>query len=109
MSAEYLERKSKSQTSGLSKEIDEVLSSKQLPSYLAEGIDAVRHIGNFAAHPTKSTRSGEIVNVEPGEAEWLLDILEGLFNFFFVQPAELQRKRDVLNKKLEDAGKPPMK
>ncbi len=104
-----LREKAKVKHQDLSKEIDEVLSSKQLPSYLAEGIDAVRNIGNFAAHPIKSTSSGEIVDVEPGEAEWLLDLLEGLFDFYFISPAELQRKREVLNKKLADAGKPPMK
>ena len=93
----------------LSKEIDEVLASKQLPSQLAEGIDAVRHIGNFAAHPIKSKSSGEIVDVEPGEAEWQLDVLEGLFDHYFIAPAELKRKREALNKKLEDAGKPPLK
>lgn len=95
--------------SDLSKEIEEVLQSKQLPSHLAQAIDAVRNIGAFAAHPIKSTNTGEIVDVEPGEAEWLLDVLEGLFDFYFVQPAELARKREALNKKLTDAGKPPMK
>lgn len=93
----------------LNNEIEEALSSKQLPSHLAKGIDAVRTIGNFAAHPIKSTSTGEIVEVESGEAEWLLDILEGLFDFYFIQPAELQRKKEALNKKLTDAGKPPMK
>jgi hypothetical protein len=29
----------------------------------------VRTIGNFAAHPIKSTSTGTIVDVEPGEAE----------------------------------------
>lgn len=96
-------------TSNLNKEIGDVLASKQLPSYLAEGIDAVRNIGNFAAHPIKSTSTGEIVAVEPGEAEWLLDLLEGLFDFYFAQPAELKRKKEALNKKLADAGKPSMK
>lgn len=104
-----LREKAKVKPQDLSKEIDEVLSSKQLPSYLSEGIDAVRIIGNFAAHPIKSTSTGEIVDVEPGEAEWLLDILEGLFDFYFIQPAELQRKREALNKKLANAGKPSMK
>jgi hypothetical protein len=95
--------------SDLSKEIDEVLNSRSLPSHLAEAIDAIRNIGNFAAHPIKSTNTGEIVDVEPGEAEWLLDVLEGLFDFYFVQPAVLQKKRDALNKKLAEAGKPVMK
>lgn len=93
----------------LSREIDEILSSKQLPPHLANSIDAVRQVGNFAAHPIKSTSTGSIVEVEPGEAEWLLDVLEGMFQFFFVGPAETERKRDALNKKLADAGKPPMK
>jgi len=93
----------------LSDEIQQVLDSKKLPSHLSEAIDAVRNIGNFAAHPIKSTNSGEIVEVELGEAEWLLDVLEGLFDFYFVQPAILQRKRAELNEKLGEAGKPPMK
>jgi len=93
----------------LNEEIDELLSNKALPTYLAKSVDAIRNIGNFAAHPLKSTNSGEIVAVEPGEAEWGLDVLEGLFDFYFVQPAEIERKRNKLNKKLGDIGKPPMK
>jgi hypothetical protein len=53
--------------------------------------------------------TGEIIDVEPGEAEWLLNVLEGLFDHYFVQPAILAAKKDALNKKLADAGKPPMK
>lgn len=95
--------------SDLSKEIDDVLASKALPSDLAAAIDAIRNIGNFAAHPQKSTNTGAIIEVEPGEAEWLLDVLESLFDFCFVRPAQLAAKRDALNKKLAEAGKPPMK
>jgi hypothetical protein len=93
----------------LAREIDEILARKELPTYLAEAVDGVRNIGNFAAHPIKSASTGEIVDVEPGEAEWLLDVLEGLFDFYFVQPALLKAKRDALNKKLKDVGKPAMK
>jgi hypothetical protein len=93
----------------LAKEIDQVLSSGQLPSNLAEAIDAIRIIGNFAAHPIKSTNSGEVLPVEQGEAEWTLDVLEGLFDFYFVQPALLSQKRAALNAKLAAAGKPPVK
>jgi hypothetical protein len=93
----------------LVKEIEEVIKSNSLPSYLSESIDAIRHIGNFAAHPTKSTSTGEIIEVEPGEAEWLLDVIESLFDFYFVQPAILQTKKVALNAKLSLAGKLPMK
>jgi hypothetical protein len=57
----------------------------------------------------KSKASGEILPVEPGEAEWNLDTLESLFDYYFVQPAIVKRKKDTLNKKLAEAGKPPMK
>jgi len=89
--------------------IDEVLASNALPSHLADAIDAIRNIGVFAVHPLKSTNTGEILDVEPGEAEWLLDTLEGLFDFYFIQPAILTKKRDTLNLKLAEVGKPPMK
>ena len=49
----------------LAKEIEQVIPI--LPSHLASAIDAVRHVGNFAAHPLKSTNSGEILDVEPGK------------------------------------------
>lgn len=93
----------------LAKEIQEVIDSGKLPSHLSESIDAIRNIGNFASHPIKSTSSGEIVDVEAGEAEWLLDVLESLFDFYFVQPAIIKAKREALNLKLSDAGKTPMK
>lgn len=93
----------------LAREIQEVLDSGKLPPSLAVNIDAIRNIGNFAAHPIKSQSTGEIVNVEPHEAEWNLDVLEELFDFYFVQPAKAAAKKSALDKKLADAGKPPSK
>lgn len=93
----------------LSKEIQQVIDTGNLPSLLADSIDAIRNIGNFAAHPTKDKSTGEIVEVEPGEAEWLLDVLEDLMDFYFIQPQKAAERKAELNKKLEAVGKPPMK
>lgn len=93
----------------LSTEIQEVIDSGKLPSSILESIDAVRNIGNFAAHPNKSKITGEIASVEPHEAEWTLDVLESLFDLYLVQPEIIKRKRAALDKKLKDTGKPPMK
>lgn len=90
-------------------QIQEVLDSGKLPSHISDNLDAVRNIGNFAAHPMKSQATGEIVDVEPGEAEWNLDVLEALFDFYFVAPARSAARKAALNKKLGDAGKPPIK
>jgi hypothetical protein len=93
----------------LADEIQQVLDSGKLPTQLAESIDAIRNIGNFSAHPMKSKVSGDILPVEPHEAEWNLDVLEALFDFYYVQPAIIAKKRAALNAKLGSAGKPPMK
>jgi len=90
-------------------EIQEVIDSGKLPSTLSESIDAIRNIGNFGSHPIKSTNTGEIVDVEPGEAEWNLDVLEELFDHYLVKPKRIQAKRAALDKKLVEAGKKPMK
>ena len=104
-----LHEKAKTKAKDLAPQIQEVLDSGKLPSHLEDAIDGVRVIGNFAAHPIKSAHTGEVIEVEPGEAEWLLETLEGFFDFYFVQPAKLEKKRDALNKKLEKAGKPQLK
>lgn len=96
-------------SSNLADEINEILSSGKLPSHISGAIDGVRAIGNFAAHPEKSQTTGQIVDVEAGEAEWLLDTIEALFDYYYVQPAVLKAKQDSLNKKLKDIGKPPIK
>jgi hypothetical protein len=93
----------------LSEEIEEFINTQNAPSYLNDAIDAIRNIGNFAAHPLKSTSTGEIVDVEAGEAEWLIEVIEFLFDFAFVQPKKSEERRNRLNDKLKDLGKPPMK
>lgn len=97
-----------SKSDNLSSAIDDALKSS-LPKYIAENLDAIRNIGNFAAHPMKCANTGEIVPVEPQEAEWNLDVLDSLFDFYFVMPAANEARKAALNQKLSDAGKKTMK
>lgn len=89
----------------LAKEIDEIIARGALPATLSGNLDALRVIGNFAAHPQKSKITGEIFPVEPHEALWNLEVLEGLFEILCVAPARNQSRKDELNKKLREAGK----
>ncbi len=91
----------------LANQIDEVLP--KLPSQIAQNVDAIRNIGNFAAHPLKSQQTGLIVDVKPLEAEWTLNVLEELFDFYYVQPAKQKQQREALDAKLQRFGKRPMK
>jgi Domain of unknown function (DUF4145) len=100
--------KSATKAKDLYDQIEEVTGSGNLPSHISEGLHVVRNIGNIAAHSLKSTTTGAIVDVEPGEAEWNLDVIDMLFDFYFVQPAIAAKRKAELNKKLRDIGKPEL-
>jgi len=80
-----------------------------LPKEIADNINAIRNIGNFASHPLKEQQTGQIIDVEKGEAEWDIEVLIDLFDFYYVKPAAAKEKRDALNAKLHSLGKPPLK
>lgn len=97
-----------SKNSNLDRAIEEA-KAKGLPSHIADQLDAMRVIGNFAAHAQKSINTGEILPVEPHEAEWNLDVLDMLFDYCYVQPAKTAARRAALDAKLAEAGKPLLK
>lgn len=93
----------------LDAEINKFIQLPNIPSHLTDAVDAVRTIGNIAAHPTKDKNTGTIVDVESGEAEWLIEVIEALFDFTFIQPKKLEERRSRLNEKLKELGKPELK
>jgi hypothetical protein len=93
---QLLEEKGNIKKDDLANEIQEVIDSNQLPTHLNE---AIRNIGNFSTHPMKSKTTGQIVDVEDGEAEWNLEVLEGLFDFYSVQRAAIKKKKEALKAK----------
>lgn len=92
----------------LANAIQAALDATIFPLSLSENLDAIRGIGNFAAHPIKGTNAAAIASVEPEEAEWNLDVLEELLDFVYVQPAKSKVRREKLNEKLAAHGKPPL-
>lgn len=97
----------------LAKEIDLLLNesdpSKAIPASLRMTVDAVRGFGNFSAHPITDQTTLQIIDVEPEEAEWCLEVIEEMFQHFYVRPAEAAARKAALNAKLAQAGKPPAK
>jgi len=81
----------------------------KVPTHIGDSIDAVRQVGNYAAHPTKTKDTGIIVDVEPDEAELSLEVIEQLFDFYYVQPARSSRTRAKINEKLAASGKQELK
>lgn len=97
----------------LAKQIDAFLAetdpAKIAPMAIRDEVDTIRNFGNFSAHPITDQTTLQIIDVEPHEAEHCLEIVEALFQFFYVQPAESAKRRASLNAKLGSAGKPPAK
>jgi hypothetical protein len=99
----------KNKDDNLAKQIDKLLNAKVLPTHIHETVDAIRGFGNFGAHPINDQTSLQIIDVEPQEAEWCLEILEALFDHFYVGPAAARKRKAELDAKLTAAGKPPSK
>ena len=60
-------------------------------------LQVMRRVANFGAHPKKSTNSNEIIDVEVGEADIMLnrrgDLINELFDYLFIKP---QRQKEFL-------------
>ena len=74
----------------LAREIDLLLNEpdpkKAIPHKLRETVDGIRNFGNFAAHPIDDKTALQVIDVEDHEAEWCLEIIEELFEHFYVGP-----------------------
>jgi uncharacterized protein DUF4145 len=92
----------------LHQEIEAVAALNALPSTLAQDLHVIKEVGNFAVHPSKSLHPDQVVDTEPGEALWLLEILDALFDFAFVAPIKAAERRQALNEKLVGAGRKPL-
>jgi hypothetical protein len=72
----------------------------QYPSGLGDNLDSLREIGNWTAHTkTNKDDQAEVIEASAEEAEWSLDILDRLFNYFIVGPAKDAAMRHSINAK----------
>ena len=88
--------------------IQHVIDEGNVPSHIAESLHTLRELGNFAAHPNKSTNTAEVIEVEHGEAEWCLDVIDALYDHYFVGPAKTQQAKNAVNEKRKEAGLQPI-
>jgi hypothetical protein len=84
--------------SNLDSEIKEAKQLHQYPSYIKDVINNVKSIGEYGAHPNM-TAADQIIDVEPEEARWSLNVLELLFEFHFIGPEKVRRMQNAISKK----------
>ena len=74
----------------------------KLPSYVQSFVDHIRELGNIAAHPMQDKATALILDVEPSEAEWMLELLEELLDHYYAKPAAAAAKQVALKAKLQN-------
>ena len=97
-----LREKLGAQARDLYREIRWAIENANLPSSVVDLLDVPRKVGNKAAHPTLK-EAGVIVDVEPWEAEWCLEIVEALFDHVFVLPAKNRERLERLGQEPSDS------
>lgn len=89
----------------LNNEIKELLKQNVIPSYIKDDLHSLRTGGAVAAHPFKDIVTSQILDVAPEEAEHLLDVLEALFDFCFVEAKKAEARRKAIEEKYEKKSK----
>jgi len=80
-------------------QIEYVISNKLLPADLLEILHEVRDIGNFAAHP-KFDLQGVILDTTQEEADFNLDVINQLFDYYFIREERIKAiKKSIQSKK----------
>ncbi len=81
-------------------EIEWTIANAGLPGYITDSLHEPRVVGNMGAHPTKSDE-GEYIEVKAGEADWMLDVLDSLFEFYFIAKARAATRKAELAERLD--------
>jgi hypothetical protein len=85
---------------GLAEQIQRAVASPAMPDYLKEALETLAKVAKLESGTAKSYRCDALAPVSDGEAEWFLDVLKPLFEFYYVQPARLRRKRYAIEERI---------
>lgn len=92
----------------LSDRIDDFKNDTSRPYELRQNLHYLRELGDFVAHTQKDDQA-RIVNVDAVEAEWTLDVIERLFDYFIVTPTRDKEMRSSIDEKLKETGRKAIK
>jgi hypothetical protein len=92
----------------LAKQIDKFIADPHHPSNAKDNLHYLREMGDFGAHTKTDAATGEIIEVTRDEAEWTLDVVDGLFDYFIIRPTRDAARRVEMDEKLKKAGRKPI-
>ncbi|NLD43188.1 MAG: hypothetical protein GX657_06820, partial [Chloroflexi bacterium] len=85
---------------GLSDQIRQAVIASDLPPYLKQALQTLVRVAKLEPGSSKSEKPDTLTPAEPGEPEWLLDIVEAMFDLYFVRPAHMERKQAALEESI---------
>lgn len=106
--ADLLEKYAGKTHFGLADRIDAFNAETKHPYELRKNLHYLREIADLSAH-TKVNDQAQIVDVDGKEAEWTLEILDQLFDYFIISPEKNRTMRAAIDEKLNEAHRKPIK
>ncbi len=113
--ADLLEKYASLKQFSLAQRIDGFIADTRHPLWIRQNLHYLREVGDFGAHTqqdktttaiaTQPPADPVIINVDKPEAEWTLNIIEDLFEYFVVAPQKDKEMREAIDKKLSDASR----
>ena len=97
----YIQKKHKIKAQGLKNELKKLKKLNYYPADLIELFSNIKHYGDFAAHAKTDQITGEIIDIDPDEAEWLLVILEEMFEYDYARKSRIKESQRKLQDKLQ--------
>jgi len=91
----------------LAARIEKFVADANHPRQLRDNLQHFREIADFGAHTQKDDQA-EVLDVGREEAEWTLDLLDRLFDYFIVTPDRDQKMRDAMDERIKAAGRRPI-
>lgn len=107
--ADLLEKYADRSEHWLASRIDKFIDDPQYPSTIKDNLHYLREIGDFGAHTQKDKLTNEIINASPEEAEWTLDVIDSLFEYFIVAQERNRKRREGVDEKNIAAGRKPIR
>lgn len=92
----------------LAAQINKFLDDPSHPSSQKDNLHYLRELGDFSAHTKRDLQTEEIIEVTYEEAEWTLEVIDGLFDYLIIGPAKHQQRRAAIDEKLRRAGRKPI-
>ncbi len=77
-------------------QIQRTAASPNLPTYIKQALQTLIRVARLEPDSPKSLCPEALCGAEAGEPEWLLEVLQALFDLHFVQPARMQRRQEEL-------------